>query len=179
MGCGSRLSYPAASGARSRALTPAAMRTDSHKLASHSQRTHSQLHAGPRLHRHRHQAATHRCRAESDEAERTQLQPVDKIVSVKLFFDDDGKPSAHYLARWKVWPVWHCLQLLSVPLWLRCAVSTRCTACMAFICVMFCSQGPWTGCSGCLTGAAAHCIDAHDGGLCQFASANARLRLQR
>ena len=110
---------------RSRALTPAAMRTDSHKLASHSQRTHSQLHAGPRLHRHRHQAATHRCRAESDAAERTQLQPVDKIVSVKLFFDDDGKPSAHYLARWKVWPVWHCLQLLSVPLWLRsCCIHT-------------------------------------------------------
>ena len=40
--------------------------------------------------------------ADTDEAEPAKLQPVEKIVSVKIFFEDDGKPSVRYLAKWKV-----------------------------------------------------------------------------
>ena len=39
---------------------------------------------------------------DTDEAEPAKLQPVEKIVSVKIFFEDDGKPSVRYLAKWKV-----------------------------------------------------------------------------
>jgi hypothetical protein len=43
--------------------------------------------------------------AENEAAEEvTNLQPVDKVLSARVVFDDDdGTPSAQYLARWKVW----------------------------------------------------------------------------
>lgn len=44
------------------------------------------------------------CLAEDEEATNVELQPVEKVASCKLVFGDDGKPSVHYLARWKVRP---------------------------------------------------------------------------
>lgn len=36
------------------------------------------------------------------DADSAKLRPVERVVSAKLAFDDDGEPIVHYLTKWKV-----------------------------------------------------------------------------
>lgn len=37
------------------------------------------------------------------DAESAKLRPVEKVLSVKVSFDDEGEPSVLYLTKWKVY----------------------------------------------------------------------------